>query len=183
MPQFPDKKFLPGAVVRKTSKAGMTGGAVLIGLALFMLFRGFGPGGAGTGANSDSNENDATQISTSPVSSTPSSENSVAAPETVTGGLTDDEEKAMSGNIFTVLIDEHTFLVEIPGSPDPIFRPTPLKRILELAPQAKGDANGIRVKILRRENARASAEFELKSELERIGIRSDAIMMPGEFVP
>ena len=82
-----------------------------------------------------------------------------------------------------MLIDEHTFLVEIPGSPDPIFRPTPLKRILELAPQAKGDANGIRVKILRRENARASSEFELKSELERIGIRSDAMMMPGEFVP
>jgi hypothetical protein len=39
------------------------------------------------------------------------------------------------------------------------------------------------VKILRRENARASAEFELKSELERIGIRSDAMMMPDEFVP
>lgn len=185
MPPFPDKKNLPGTVVRKTSKAGMTGGAVLIGLALFMLFRGLGPGGPGTGANSDSGEDTGTQISTSTSSSetTPTKEKSLVAPETVAGGITDDEEKALSGNVFTVLIDEHSYLMEIPGTPDPIFRPTPLKRILELAPQAKGDSNGIRVRILRRENARASAEFELKSELERIGIRNDAVIMPGEFVP
>ena len=177
MPPFPDKKNLPGTVARRTSKAGMTGGAVLIGLALFMLFRGLGPGGPGTGANSDSGEDTGTQISTSTSSSetAPTKEKSLVAPETVAGGITDDEEKALSGNVFTVLIDEHSYLMEM--------RPTPLKRILELAPQAKGDSNGIRVRILRRENARASAEFELKSELERIGIRNDAVIMPGEFVP
>lgn len=185
MPTLPYKKIPPGTFVRRTSKAGMTGGAVLIGLALFMLFRGLGPGGPGTGANSDSSESTGTQISTSTSSpeTTPTAEKSVAAAETVAGGITDDEEKALAGNVFTVLIDEHSYLMEIPGTPDPIFRPTPLPRILELAPQAKGDTNGIRVRILRRENARASAEFELKSELERIGIRSDAVMMPGEFVP
>ena len=108
---------------------------------------------------------------------------SLAAPDRVKGGLTEDEKKALSGDTLTVLIDEHDYLIELPGSPDPIFRPTPMDRIVELAKLTNGDTNGTRVRILRRQSSRASAEEKLKLELERHSIHSDAIVMPSEFVP
>ena len=52
-----------------------------------------------------------------------------------------------------------------------------------LAELAEGDTNGIRVRILRRENARASAEEKLKLELQHVGIRTGAVYMPEDFVP
>jgi len=185
------KKSVPGKVVRNTSRAGVGGGALLIGLALFLLFRGFGPGGTGSSGSGSSPESEggsnpqittATPTSAAPSSTTPAV-TSLTAPDALEGGLTDDEEKALSGNVLTLLIDEHDFLMELPGSPAPIFRPIPLERVLELATLSKGDTNGVKVKILRRETSRASAEFQLKSELERKGIRGDSIMMPSEFVP
>ncbi len=185
------KKSVPGKIVRSTSRAGVWGGALLIGLALFLLFRGFGPGGTGSsnsGSGLESNGGSDPKISTSaPTSAAPSSTSpaptSLTAPDPLAGGLTDDEKKALSGDVLTVLIDEHRFLMELPGSPDPIFRPIPLERVVELATLSKGDTNGVKVKILRRETSRASAEFQLKSELERRGIRGDSLVMPTEFVP
>lgn len=185
------KKSVPGKIVRSTSRAGVWGGALLIGLALFLLFRGFGPGGTGSsnsGSGPESNGGSDPKISTSaPTSAAPSSTSpaptSLTAPDPLAGGLTDDEKKALSGDVLTVLIDEHSFLMELPGSPDPIFRPIPLERVVELATLSKGDTNGVKVKILRRETSRASAEFQLKSELERRGIRGDSLVMPTEFVP
>ena len=189
----PDQKgkSLPGRVVRGTSRASVGAGALLIGLALFLLFRGFGPGGtglSGSGTSSAPGAGEKTMITKDGSGSgaqteTESSDKSLAAPETVAGGLTEDEKKALSGDVFTVLIDEHDFLIELPGTSDPVFRPSTLDRVVELATLARGDSNGIRVKILRRESSRASAEFQLKTELERLGLRSDAIIMPGEFVP
>jgi len=185
------KKSVPGKIVRSTSRAGVWGGALLVGLALFLLFRGFGPGGTGSsnsGSGPESNGGSDPKISTSaPTSAAPSSTSpaptSLTAPDPLAGGLTDDEKKALSGDVLTVLIDEHSFLMELPGSPDPIFRPIPLERVVELATLSKGDTNGVKVKILRRETSRASAEFQLKSELERKGIRGDSLVMPTEFVP
>ena len=82
-----------------------------------------------------------------------------------------------------MLIDEHEYLLQLPGTPDPIFRPTPLSRIVELATIATGDANGIKVRILRRESARASSEQQLITDLAHKGIRQDAVVMPSDFVP
>ena len=181
-------KTLPGKVIRGTSRAGIGGGAILIGLALFLLFRGFGPGGTGatgSGTGSISTSGGSTMITTSGSATNNSSATttSLAAPDRVKGGLTEDDRKALSGDTLTVLIDEHDYLIELPGSPDPIFRPTPLDRIVELAKIADGDTNGTRVRILRRQSSRASAEEKLKLELERHGIHSDAMVMPSEFVP
>jgi len=194
------KKSVPGKIVRSTSRAGVWGGALLIGLALFLLFRGFGPGGtgsSGSGSGPESNGGSDPKISTSaptsaassaapsatsPMATSPTA-TSLTAPDPLAGGLTDDEKKALSGDVLTVLIDEHRFLMELPGGPDPIFRPIPLERVVELATLSRGDTNGVKVKILRRETSRASAEFQLKSELERKGIRGDSLVMPTEFVP
>lgn len=180
-------KSPPGKVTRGTSRAGIGAGAILVGLALFLLFRGFGPGGTGatgSGTGTESSREGSTMITTA----APSSESSaprtpLAAPDRVEGGLTEDEKKSLSGDMLTVLIDEHEYLIEIPGSPDSVFRPTPLEGIVELAAMSKGDTNGTRVRILRRQSSRASAEEKLKLELERRGIHKDSVMMPGEFVP
>lgn len=184
MPSDKKEKSLPRKVISRTSRAGIGGGAVLIGIALYLLMRGPGLGGPGSaGTESESGADEKTMITSSPESSPTSVTKPVAAADPIEGGLTEDEEKALSGDIFTVLIDEHNFLIEVPGTGEPVFRLTPLDRVVELAGLAKGDTNGVKVKVLRRESSRASAEFQLKSELERRGIRSDAIIMPSEFVP
>lgn len=176
-------KTLPGKVARTTSRAGLGGGALLIALALFLLFRGFGPGGTGaTGSGTGQNTDGTAIISTAPQGAS-SSAQALDGDRTAAPGLTAEEKKALSGETLTVLIDEHDFLLGIPGDPAPIYRPTPLPRIVELATFTKGNSSGIRIQILRRESARASAEEELKLELDRKGIHSDAIVMPSEFVP
>ena len=178
-------KTLPGKVIRGTSRAGIGGGAILIALALFFLFRGFGPGGTGatgSGTGSESTPGGSAMITTGANDSSATT-TSLAAPDRISGGLTEDEKKALSGDTLTVLIDEHDYLIELPGSPDPIFRPTPLKRIVELAALSKGDTNGIRVRILRRQSSRTSAEEQLKLELEKNGIHKDSVVMPSELMP
>ena len=82
-----------------------------------------------------------------------------------------------------MLIDERQFLIQIATTPTPLFRPSPLARIVELAARAPGDTNGIRVRILRRETARPSAENELREVLKSVGLLDDAILMPAETVP
>jgi hypothetical protein len=181
-----EKGTLPGQIARGTSRAGMGGGAILIGLALFLLFRGFGPGGtgasgSGTGEGTQSTKHAKAAVGSS--ESSPDKDSSLAAPESVVGGLTDDERKALSGDFLTVLIDDFQYMIELPGNPDSIHRPTDLSRIVELASLAKGDSNGIKVRVLIRQSARASAESQLLADLEHSGIHRDAIMMTSEFVP
>lgn len=177
---------LPGRIVRGTSRAGMGGGALLIGLALFLLFRGFGPGGtgssgSGTGVGSTSSSTAKASVPAHETGETDDS--SLAAPDPIIGGLTEDERKALSGNILTVLIDDYQYLIELPGTPVTILRPAELSRIVELASLAKGDSNGTKVRVLIRQSARASAEKQLQADLEHSGIHRDAIIMTSEFVP
>ena len=181
-----EKVPLPGRIVRGTSRAGMGGGALLIGLALFLLFRGFGPGGTGSSGSGTGVGSTSTGVARAPVSADETSEtndSSLAAPDPIIGGLTEDERKALSGNILTVLIDDHQYMIELPGTPDAILRPAELSRIVKLASLAKGDSNGIKVRVLIRESARASAEKQLQADLEHSGIHRDAIMITSEFVP
>lgn len=177
---------LPGRIVRGTSRAGMGGGAILIGLALFLLFRGFGPGGtgsSGSGTGTGSTPTDVAKASVPGNETAKTNEFDLVASDPVLGGLTDDERKSLSGNILTVLIDDYQYMIELPGTPNATFRPAELSRIVELAALAKGDSNGIRVRVLIRQSARASAEKQLQAELEHSGIHRDAIMMTSEFVP
>jgi hypothetical protein len=179
------KKRMPGNPTQRVSRAGIGGGALLIALALYLLFRGFGPGGTGSsGSGTGPGESQPTLITTqSDPSAQESEKKSLALPDPTEGRLADDEKKALAGNVLTVLIDERDYLIELPGEPESLFRPTSLPRIIELAELTKGDSNGIRVRILRRETARALSEQELLNELLRIGIRKDHVIMPGGFVP
>ena len=181
-----EKRTLPGQIVRNTSRAGMGGGAILIALALFMLFKGFGPGGtatsgAGTGKGSTTPEHAKAAVGTAETN--PDGGSSLAAHDSAVGGLTEDERKALSGDLLTVLINDFEYMIELPGNPDSIHRPAELSRIVELASLAKGDSNGIKVRVLIRQSARASAESQLLADLEHSGIHRDSIMMTSEFVP
>jgi hypothetical protein len=85
--------------------------------------------------------------------------------------------------VLTVLIDERAYRVQVPAEPEPLYRDSSLEQIRSLASSTTGDTNGIRVRILRRETARQSAETALQQTLEQAGITVDAILMPSETVP
>ena len=174
-------------VIKTTTKAA-SGGVIVIAAILALLF--FRGPGLGTGESDSENETSGTDrpamATTEPVTTTGGSPTTPSESPDVTddsGGLTPDEQKALSGKVLGILIDEYSYRMEVPGDATPIYREAELQRLVQLAKQADGDSNGIRVRILRRENARASTEEQLKLELSRVGINSDAFYMPETFVP
>ncbi|MBL8818917.1 MAG: hypothetical protein JNL58_23010 [Planctomyces sp.] len=185
-------KSLPGKVAKTGSKATVGGTALLLALVMYLLFN-FGTGmGTGSGNGESSSElgkepsglaSKAPASSDSPDETEPGdSKLTSLVADQLSGGMTDDEKKALSSDVLAVLIDEREYFIEIPGK-DPVYRPTQLKRILELAQNARGDSNGVRVRIIRRETARASAEEQLKLDLGRIGIGPDQIYMAETLIP
>lgn len=184
---------VPGKLARGTTKAGLGAGAVVVGILLFLVFRGFGSGGTGQSGSSESSgqaaDTDNALLEQSPDGSTSSDPGSdsrdtqsrgLADPE---DDLTPDERNALSSQVLTVLIDERQYMIQIASTPTPLFRPTTLTRIATLADQTEGDSNGIRVRILRRETSRPSAENELREVLKTVDISEDGILMPAETVP
>lgn len=175
------------SVAKSTAQAASGGVIVVVALLALMFFKGVGTGTSSSdpAASVSQQPSLATTkpVSTTPLetpSSTPSA--NTADDKLSTGGLTQDEQKALSGKILGVLIDEREYLMEIPSEDKTIFRPTSLERLVELARLADGDTNGIRVRILQRETARPSAEQILRNQLVKVGIGSDAIYLSGEFV-
>lgn len=81
-----------------------------------------------------------------------------------------------------VVIDGLDYLIRSPGGKRDELRKAELKQIIESAKMTTGNSDGIRVKILRTENARASAELILVAELNSAGILT-GIVMPDEFLP
>ena len=184
---------VPGKVVRGTTKASVGVGAIVLGMLAFLLLRGFGPGGSGGAGETGEGSGDAQDLTSvdagESASSVPSDSDRASAQSRGLSGagddddLTSDERSALAAQVLNVLIDERQFLIQIATTPTPLFRPSPLARIAQLAARAPGDTNGIRVRILRRETARPSAENELREVLKSVGLLDDAILMPAETVP
>lgn len=91
------------------------------------------------------------------------------------GGLTENEQAALSGNILIVLIDNYDYRMQISGDGPETWQPVELTRLAEVARQATGDSNGLRVRIEQRETARVTAKQKLLQELEKVGIGTDEI--------
>ncbi|MFN9718118.1 MAG: hypothetical protein ACK58L_05450 [Planctomycetota bacterium] len=180
------KRNTIGGIIRGTRRASVGGSAILIGVVLYLILRGLGlPGGGpgtggGSGGNPETTDDSVTSLSTE---STDDSTVAMSPSSNAEDGLTEDEKKSVSLETLTILIDGHDYLLGIPSSSELIYRPTELKRIVELALKVKGDSSGIRVRVLRRETSRASAEVGLMTELNHVGIKQDAIVMPKEFLP
>jgi hypothetical protein len=163
-------------VIKNTARAAAGGIIVVAALLALMFFQG---AGSGTGEGDSSNPS-LSMVTTE--SSSDGAEDPTDA-ELADGGLTADEQKALSDQVLSILIDEHDYLMEIPDDDATIYRPAEIERLVELARQAEGDSNGIRVRILQRESARPSAEEKLKLALATAGIDIDALYQQSEFVP
>ncbi|MCR9197964.1 MAG: hypothetical protein NXI04_04940 [Planctomycetaceae bacterium] len=170
-------------ILKTTARAASGGVIVIAALLALLFFRGPGLGQGEGDADSDAADTAMASTETPAGGATPTVAPAESAPTAENGGLTPDEERALSDKILAILIDEHEYRLEVPGEAETLYRPIEMERLLELAELAEGDSNGIRIRILRRENARASAEEKLKLELEHVGIRTDAVYMPEEFVP
>ena len=165
----------PG-VVKSTVRAATGGGIVVAALLALMFFRG---AGSGTG-DSNSPNTAPSMVATEFPSDT--AENLTEA-QLAAAGLTLDEQKALSDHVLSILIDEHDYLIGISDDANTVYHPCDIERLVELAGHAKGDSNGIRVRILQRESARPSAEEKLKLALASAGIDVDALYQQSEFVP
>jgi hypothetical protein len=170
----------PG-VMKSTMRAASGGVIVVAALLALMFFRGTGTGDgdAETAGTPDASPGN-TLVSTE---TTPGNSKNPVVPRDESGGLTPDEQKALSGKVLGILIDERSFLLAVPDGESEIYKPIKLQRLTELAKLADGDSNGIRVRVMRRESARMSAEAGIKQALQSVGIGDDAIYMPAEFVP
>lgn len=156
-------------------RAGLAGGMLLICCALLLLFDGINLSTPGTSAG-NSTESTATTNSTAAIPRSIDSAEDSANTENATASLAGQP-------VLTVLIDERSYRVQVPAEPAPLYRDSSLEQIRSLASTTTGDTNGIRVRILRRETARQSAETALHQTLEQAGITVDAILMPSETVP
>ncbi len=170
------------SVMKSTAKAG-AGGAIAVAAVLALLFLRGGAGTPGSGSESETSNQPSLASTNSPPTSTDTEPASTAATPDSTGGLTQDEELALSDKVLTILVDERSYLLAIPTGEDFLYRPTELARLLELAKLAEGDSNGIRVRILQRETARVSAKQELENQLAQAGVGTDAVYLQSEFIP
>jgi len=163
-------------IIKTTARAATGGVIVVAALLVLMFFRG---AGSGTGDGDSSNRSPSMVTTDAP---TDGFEEPTEA-KLADGGLTADEQKALSDQVLSILIDEHDYLMEIPDDDTTIYRPAEIERLVELARQAEGDSNGIRVRILQRESARPSAEEKLKLALANAGVDVDALYQQSEFIP
>ena len=129
----------PGKIVRKTSKAATGGAALFIAFLAVMLFRN-GVGTPDAGGKTQTNENPAMATNAAPDSrpAPRQQETKPAATDTAATELSEDERKAMSGNVLTVLIDERSYLLQIPTSDQPLYRPVSIERLRTIAPLSRG---------------------------------------------
>jgi hypothetical protein len=158
-------------------RAGLSLGTLLIAAAVIMLLRNFG-----TGINSPSIPDPTARTDNQlpddqPPDYQPPVARSLDAPQT------QKTPTPTASPLITILIDERSYRLQISADPKPVYREISLENIKPLAANTTGDSNGIRVRILRRETSRQSAETQLLETLDSAGITPDAILMPSTPVP
>ncbi|MCH2201413.1 MAG: hypothetical protein MK102_05565 [Fuerstiella sp.] len=165
----------PGTLTRAAS-----GGVVIIAAVLALLFI-QGPG-AGTGDGGSPAES--TSTDRSELAASAESEDTVVKSDqrAKSGGLTESERAAVEENTLVILIDEHDYLMHVPGDKAAPWHSIDLPRLTQVAQHADGDSNGIRVRIQKRSTSRASAEKRILVELKSIGIGPDAVFESPELV-
>ena len=146
----------------------MAAGAGVI-LALGILFGMLGPFGLGSGSGTPGVESSSETLAT-----TDGSGAAVAAPERRTTDGPADK--------ITVLIDGHDYFQVLNVGGKPVQRAKSLDDLLNEVKLVPGDDDGVRIRILRKDSARASAENALLAALESNGIGTDAVYMPDAFV-
>ncbi|MCA9062567.1 MAG: hypothetical protein KDA96_05895 [Planctomycetaceae bacterium] len=174
----------PRNVARGTGRAVTGGGILLAALALLMFLR-HGPGTSNEDPGKDSDGTDsATESVTDPATIMVQSD-SVAehgfstsprpSPDESASPLTDEERQALAGSVITVEIDDYSYLLEYGPENDLQKIARPVDRIVHLAGQARGDSNGLKIRIREIGTTRPRAELELREALKQAGISENAI--------
>ena len=165
------------AFARNVTRAATGGIAAVIAVLLLMFMNGFG-GGDGDSDSDTGGDN----LIVSTDTQNDAGDKDQKGDEGDAGGLAVAEQQALEDGVLEILIDETEYFLVLPGE-EPIYRPSGVADLVVLAKQTRGDSNGIRVKILRRETSRTQAEVELKQALADAGVGEDAVYMPSELLP
>lgn len=100
---------------------------------------------------------------------------------TASGPVEQAEDETKSGLVddcVNVLIDGHDYLLQTANDGEKGYRKTTIEQVLTLAKDAKGTPTGIRVKVLCKASARASAEDQLRKALASSTIPGRSIFWP-----
>ena len=166
---------------RKAVRAA-SGGVIVVVALLALLFM----QGPGTGDSDGESEEQAALVSGNDALAAADSTNAMltsqSQQEQESEGLTEQEMTALNQGTLVVLIDEHDYLIDVSDTRQPDWQPIDLERLVTVARQADGDSNGIRVRIEKRVTARASAEQQILSTLETVGIGADAVFESSELI-
>ncbi|MFK7820894.1 MAG: hypothetical protein AB8G99_19425 [Planctomycetaceae bacterium] len=89
----------------------------------------------------------------------------------------------LEDNVVTVLIDAREFAVLTKKDGQEEYKAASMDQIVQMARAAQGDDTGVRVKVLRRESAKASAEESLRNSLASAGVPATSIYWPRRYIP
>lgn len=95
----------------------------------------------------------------------------------------DESQTGLEDDVVTVLIDGRSYSVLTSSDGQQEYRATSIEEVARLATAAKGDESGVRVKVLRRESARASAEEKLQVALSQAGVPESSVYWQKQFTP
>ena len=155
-------------VKKRMKKRTAAAGAGIVGLALLLswLLNLFNFGG-GDGGDGDKDADSGTAAV------------SMVAPDADVIPVT----QSQMGNfkVLEILIDDRSYYVRAADSDDE-YLAKPLDEVIRLTKTAEGNADGIRVRISRRKDARISAQQDLQRALQDAGLSEDDWLLLKEYV-
>lgn len=148
----------------------IAGTVVVLAVALAGILKGLFPNFGGGGGNGEGAGN-----GPQPQIEAPQEPTEKPAPDV----KTEDRE---APEVLTVLIEDRHYAIRQSDGNGETWNRIELERVVELAEQTPGNADGVRVRIIRDESARASAEIELQERLRKAGLSKESIVMAPDLV-
>ena len=167
------------ALLKNARRLTIGGGVLVCLVAVYGLMSGLFPGLGGSGSGNGTNvlvtgAGDSTDV---PDARPSKPADDQREPNTEAAAPSDPAE------VVNVLIDGRTyFLRSLVGGKEE-HRRIELPALVDLAKAARGNEDGIRIRISRRESSRASAENLLQEKLTEAGLRKQSIYLQKGFVP
>jgi len=172
---------------KRTVATGIVGVGIVIGMMLNGLFPGFGGRGSdGTDADDGAVSSPKEDIAATNtlVTATPSAtSSSLSKNPDANNEPSEVNASDRPTRVVHILIADRSYSIREIIDGQEKYHPVELSKIMEMAKEAKGNDEGIRVSIARKKSARTTAEIRLKEELAKIGIKEDAVIWQEKLVP
>jgi len=157
-------------------RAPVLGGIAILAVVLTTFFTGIIPG-FGTGSGQGDGTTPAVQAETGEETAQPANLESPASEETAKP--VPPKPVATPADVVQIVVEGDEFRLK---HSDGIYRVAPISRIVKDALSANGNEDGIKVRILRKKNAKYVAWSTLENELEKSGIKASEILIPKGLV-